>query len=84
MKIGKYNKYFDIVGFSGNGYSYFQEVNILLIYKSTILVDDKGRITIPQKIREEMGLIRGSSLILEYLKGGQIMIMEDKRYEIQN
>jgi AbrB family looped-hinge helix DNA binding protein len=39
---------------------------ILLIYKSSILVDDKGRVTIPQKVREQMGLGRGSILVLEY------------------
>jgi AbrB family looped-hinge helix DNA binding protein len=59
-------------------------VHSLLIYKSTILVDDKGRIVIPQKVREEMGLKRGSTLILEYLRGGQLMIMEDKRNENSN
>lgn len=45
-----------------------------LVYKSTILVDDKGRVTIPQKVREGMGLERGSKLVLEYTIDQQIIL----------
>lgn len=46
-----------------------EEVGFLFEYKTAITVDDKGRIVIPQKVREDMGLQRGEMLGLEYQDG---------------
>lgn len=44
-------------------------MGFLFEYKTAITVDDKGRIVIPQKVREDMGLQRGEMLGLEYQDG---------------
>jgi AbrB family looped-hinge helix DNA binding protein len=39
--------------------------DMLLQYMTTLVLDDKGRIVIPQKVRDLLELKRGSTLILK-------------------
>jgi AbrB family looped-hinge helix DNA binding protein len=41
----------------------------LFPYVTTLVLDDKGRIVIPQKVRDMMGLVKGSGLKLEFVEG---------------
>jgi AbrB family looped-hinge helix DNA binding protein len=38
-------------------------------YKSVIVLGDKGRIVIPEKIRKDMEIIKGDDLVIEYQDG---------------
>lgn len=47
-------------------------------YKTVITIDEKGRIVIPSKVREELGVIRGDMMALEYQDGVITLFVVDK------